>query len=207
MAPLALSAAQGERVPDVFAVGLLLAIVGCFLLANSIVFRHPRTLVEQFFGQEERRLTSIRAYIFHRVQVHLGFLFLLGGLGLQLFGRFGSAAAKAGTTEVPLPWVGLVVLAVVVLELGGWWLSHALFRRYVREFFLQHPPDLEADLTLARELGELFGIPSQGDDSVPSYLLRIRHRIGLLGTATVAERGPRRRDRDDVEEEEFDLTP
>jgi len=100
------------------------------------------------------------------------------------------------------------VLAVVVLELGGWWLSFRLFRGYLREYLLRNPPDLEADLPLARELGDLFGIPSQGDDSVPSYLLRIRHHIGLLGTnqppATDPERAAHERGlADALAEEEF----
>ena len=56
--------------------GLVASIVGCFLLANSILFRHPRTLLADYFGSR-RRLSSIREYIFHRVQIHLGFLFLL----------------------------------------------------------------------------------------------------------------------------------
>ena len=79
----------------------------------------------------------------------------------------------------PKAWVGALVAAVVALELGGWWLSHALFLRYVRAHFRAHPPALEGDLALARELGELFGIDSDGNDSVQSYLLRIRRRIGL----------------------------
>ena len=67
---------------DWFGVGLVTSIVGGFLLANSILFRHPRTLVEDHFGGSRRRLASIRSYIFHRLQVHLGFLFLLTGFGL-----------------------------------------------------------------------------------------------------------------------------
>lgn len=193
-----------EPATDLFAVGLLLSIVGCFLLANSIVFRHPRTLVAQFFGGEEQRLTSIRSYIFHRVQVHLGFLFLLAGFGFQLYGHFRPPVA----TEVTFPtsWVGFVALAVVALELLGWGLSQVLFRRYVREYFRAHPPNLETDMALTRELGELFRIPSEGDDSVQSYLLRIRQRIGIVGPAgsSAAQRPGRL---EDVEpEEDFRLS-
>lgn len=163
---------------DLFGVGLVVSIVGCFLLANSILFRHPRTLVADFFQGAERRLTSIREYIFHRVQVHLGFLFLLLGFTLQLFGHYLPVPAAAAR-EFPVLWVGVLALAVVVLELLGWWASHALFRRYVREHFLEHPPSLEVNMRLARELGELLGVPPDGDDSVQSYILRIRRKIGL----------------------------
>ncbi len=197
--------AQETSVPDLSAIGLLLSIVGCFLLANSILFRHPRTLVAKFFGGEERNLTSVRAYIFHRVQVHLGFLFLLFGFGVQLVGHF--RPPPVGGAEFPLEWVGVIVLAVGVLELAGWWLSHALFRRYVREYFVAHPPNLEADVALSRELGQLFGIPSEGDDSVQSYLLRIRQRIGIA--SALAERGDPRAETlhaDAETEKEFGLS-
>jgi hypothetical protein len=174
--------------PDFFGIGLVLAIVGSFLLANSILFRHPRTLVADHFGRGARRLTSIREYIFHRVQVHLGFLFLLVGFGLQLYGHYRPPAAESGPPGLSILWIGAILLTVVVLELVGWWLSHWLFRRYVREYFLEHPPELETDMRLARELGDLFNIASSGDDTVPSYLAQIRRRIGLPTTRREVQR-------------------
>jgi len=188
------SLAQLPSPADLPLLGLALAILGCFLLANSIVFRHPRVLVSEFFGGEEKRLTTIRSYIFHRVQIHLGFLFLLLGFGLQLYGQVelrvhGAPLPTPASAELPagfpLEWLGFMLLTVGVLEIAGWWLSHALFKRYVRLYFRMHPPALEADMALARELGELFGIRSEGDDSVQSYLLRIRQRIGILGTRPI----------------------
>lgn len=171
--------AAGFARSDWFGVGLVMAILGGFLLANSILFRHPRTLVEDFFRRSSRRLSSIREYIFHRVQVHLGFLFLLCGFGLQLYGHYRAPLDPSAAPAFPTPWVGVILLLVVALELLGWWLSHWLFRRYVREHFLEHPPNLEADMDLARELGELFGIQSTGEDSVQSFIARIRRELGL----------------------------
>jgi preprotein translocase subunit SecG len=168
---------------DAFGLGLVLVLIGAFLLANSVLFRHPRALVAEHFGGPRERLVSIRGAIFHRLQVHLGFLFLLVGLAVAIYGHYGAGVAEeagaAGGRGFPKAWVGAIVAAVLGLELGGWWLSHALFLRYVREHFRLHPPALEDDLALARELGELFGIRSEGNDSVQSYLLRIRRRIGL----------------------------
>lgn len=195
-----------DSAPDYAVIGLLLAIVGCFLLANSILFRNPRTLVAQFFGGAEQTLTSIRAYIFHRVQVNIGFLLLLISFGAQLLGHYRPPAP--GEADFPVKWVGLIALAIVVLEVCGWLLSRALFRRYVKEYFRAHPPNLEADVALSRELGQLFGIASEGDDSVQSYLLRIRQRLGILGS--VPERGsPRTGDvhADAETEKEFGFHP
>lgn len=183
---------------DAFGLGLVLVLIGVFLLANAVLFRHPRALVAEHFGGTRERLVSIRGAIFHRLQVHLGFLFLLVGLAVAIYGHFGApgTSTPAGGSEVarvfPKEWVGLIVAAVLGLELGGWWLSHALFLRYVREHFRAHPPALEEDLALARELGELFGIHSEGNDSVQSYLVRIRGRIGLPHER--GERGGRERE-------------
>ena len=175
---------------DWFGVGLVLAIVGGFLLANAILFRHPRTLVAAHFGGGVSRLGTIREYIFHRLQIHLGFLFLLSGLGLQLFGHFRPPLPTTEAAPFPTAWVGGILLAVALLEVGGWWLSHHLFRRYVREHFLRNPPDLETDMPLARELGQLFGIQSTGDDTVQSFLARVRAELGLSVTPRSA--APRR---------------
>jgi hypothetical protein len=165
---------------DAFGLGLVLVLIGCFLLANSILVQHPRSLVAEHFGHRREKLVSIRGYIFQRLQVQLGFLFLLIGFALQIYGHFGAAPVEGfPEAHFPVTWIGAIAAAVVALELGGWWLSHALFLRHVRAHFRAHPPALEADLALARELGDLLGIDSAGDDSVQSYLLRIRARLGL----------------------------
>ena len=175
---------------DWFGVGLVTSIVGGFLLANSILFRHPRTLVEDHFGATRGRLASIRSYIFHRLQVHLGFLFLLAGFGLQLFGHYRPVPEPMSWQMFPTAWVGGVVLAVVALEILGWWLSHILFRHYVKVYFRENPPDLETNVALARELGELFSIQTAGDDTVQAYLARLRRTLDLPpGRPSTVRRG------------------
>lgn len=159
--------------PDWMGIGLVLAIVGSFLLANSILFRHPRQLVGERFGREVPQLRNIREYIFHRVQVNVGFGFLLAGFGLQLYGHYSPLPAGV-EKEFPALWIGIVVVLAVVLLLASWWWSLLAFRRYVREYFRSHPADFEADLGLAREVGDLFGLVSHADDTVESYVARLR---------------------------------
>jgi len=159
--------------PDWMGIGLVLAIVGSFLLANSILFRHPRQLVVERFGKEVQQLRNIREYIFHRVQVNVGFGFLLGGFGMQLYGHYSPLPAGV-EKDFPALWIGIVVVLAVLLLLGSWWWSLRAFRGYVREYFRSHPPDFEADLALAREVGDLFGLTSHADDTVESYVARLR---------------------------------
>ncbi|MFT7667831.1 MAG: hypothetical protein ACI8X5_000516 [Planctomycetota bacterium] len=159
--------------PDWMGIGLVLAIVGSFLLANSILFRHPRQLVIERFGSEVQQLRNIREYIFHRVQVNVGFGFLLGGFGMQLLGHYKPLPIGV-EKEFPAMWIGIVVVLAVLLLLASWWWSLRAFRTYVREYFRTSPPDFEADLSLAREVGELFGLTAHEDDTVESYVARLR---------------------------------
>ncbi|QDU67040.1 hypothetical protein [Engelhardtia mirabilis] len=172
---------------DWTALGLTLSIAGSFLLANAILLRHPRDLVAEHFGQTRQRLGSIRGYVFHRVQVALGFGLLLAGFGLQLVGRYtpgsegavGAAVVGDGSGEFPIGWVGLLVVGVGLLQLGGWWVSQRLFRRYVRDYLVERESDIETDSKLAREVGELFGLEMLPEDTVQSYVARLRQRLNL----------------------------
>ena len=87
--------------PDWRAVGLVMSILGSFLLANAILFRHPRKMVEELFSGEKRELRPIREYIFHRVQVSLGFLYLLAGFCFQLYGLNGPVEEPGAAVEFP----------------------------------------------------------------------------------------------------------
>ncbi len=162
--------------PDWMGIGLVLAIVGSFLLANSILFRHPRQLVVERFGREIQQLRKIREYIFHRVQVNVGFGFLLAGFGLQLYGHYSPLPAGVDK-EFPAMWLGIIVVLAVALLIASWWWSLLAFRRYLREYFRTHPADFEADLGLAREVGDLFGLASHADDTVESYVTRLNQLV------------------------------
>jgi hypothetical protein len=186
--------------PDWVVVGLVFAIAGCFLLANAILFRDPRDLLRDALGLSRRRLGSIRTYIFHRVQVSLGFVLMLAGFGLELFGR--SSQGPDVSREFPTLWVGLTVGAVALLQVAGWWASRRLFQRYVRQLLIEGEVDLESDSKLTREVGELFGVDLLDEDTVQSYAARVRTRVRL----PLPARGPaprRASQPSPKEEEEF----
>jgi hypothetical protein len=174
--------------PDWAAIGLVLAILGAFLLGNAILFRHPRTLVAEFFGSRASgvRLHAIREYVFHRAQVAVGFTYLVGGFGLELLGRYcptpSSASAlgeRAESPTFPAAWVGAILVLTIALLAAAWWWARHSFRRHVRGHLRREPPDFEADLRLAREVGDLFGVESSNDDTVQSFLERLHQAIDL----------------------------
>jgi len=182
--------------PDWTSLGILLAIVGSFLLGNAILFRPPRVLVEELFQLRRRRLAAVREYVFHRVQVAVGFLYLTGGFGLELFGRYQPAAE--GPRSFPSLWAGALLLLTLLLLVLGWFYASHSFRVTLREHFQSSPPDLENDRELARELGELFEIAAHPEDTVESYAARLR------ATLKLAVPGPRRSAPPPEEPEELD---
>jgi len=164
--------------PDWVAVGLVLAVVGSFLLGNAILLRPPRTLVEELFGKRTVRLHAIREYVFHRAQVGVGFAYLLAGFALQLFGRY-RAPDDSLPREFPVLTLGLVLLVTLALLALAWFWAARSFRRHVRRYLKRNPTDLEAELTLAREIGELFGVAAVEDDTVGAYLERLHRALDL----------------------------
>lgn len=179
---------------DWSSLGLVSCIVGAFLIANSTLFEHPRSLVGRYFGRSTGRLQSVREYVYNRVQTTLGFAFLLAGFGFQLIGRF--REAPVGEAPLSMAWVGVIVAVAIALLFSGWWWSVWAFRRYVREYFTANPRDFRADPNVAREVGELFGIESGDDDTVEDYVARLISETGLpqpggrSGLAKTAARPP-----------------
>jgi hypothetical protein len=178
-------AARGglEAGADWAGLGLALAIVGCFLLATAILSRSPRDLIEERLGGGRPALRTIREPIAGRAQLLLGFVFLMAGFGLQLYARYraplGAQADAAGSGAFPAFWIGLLVVCAALCSLLGWWWSAVSFRRHLAAYLREHPPDFETDTRLAREVGELFGVTSQPEDTVETYVARLRERTGL----------------------------
>ncbi len=169
--------------PDWTTLGYVLAIVGCVLLANGVLFRNPRALVAERLGRGPQPLRRIRDFVFHRVQVSLGFLYLVAAFASLLYGRLAPAALPGGSAML---WAGLVLVATVALEVAGWlWSAHSL-RVHVREVLRETPPDFETDPSLAREIGELFGVESRADETVQSYAARLRQSLGIATGARPA---------------------
>lgn len=186
---------------DWVGLGLALALTGSFFLGTALFSTSPRELIEERFGLRRPGLRAIREPVFQRVQLGLGFAFLMAGFGVQLFGRAREVAAPAGEAADALPsgaslpafWIGAVVITALVLwAVGGWW-ARVSFRRALRAAFLKRPPEFEADMDLAREVGELYGVAPHAEDTVQSFVARLRHEAGLparrAGTAAEPSSG------------------
>lgn len=164
--------------PDGRVLGLWLAMLGVLLIANAALLRNPRSLVEERFEARRLKLTSIRDLVFHRMQMTLGFGYLVAGFIAQLYGHVSPPDEAVQRSSFSL-WIGLIVMLGLSSVVVAWWWSTHTFRRHVRDYFVEHPPDFETETALAREVGELFDVETRGDDTVQSYVARLRQVLAL----------------------------
>jgi hypothetical protein len=172
--------------------GLALDVVGVIFLANSMGIRNPRRFLNEHFGVEQPQpLRAVHHQIRVKAQIFTGFLFLLFGFSLGIVGEvLGSAAApsEAVVSEAvqgeAVRALLLMALLVIVLSLllrlaqDAW--SRGVFRRLLREFFQEHADwNFEKHPSTTREIGEIFGVARQEEDSIGDYAGRVREYLGL----------------------------
>jgi hypothetical protein len=156
-------------------IGLTCNLVGVFFLANSIIFRRPRKVIEEFFDVGKRSLTAIRDYALNKMQVILGFLFLNAGFVLQAFSHREDIAEHWTVVGVG---ISIVVVACACYFVGAVY-SRRSFKRYMREFFKTHAWSFQDNMTLTKEIGVALGIPHTNETTVEDYARRVREALGV----------------------------
>ena len=180
-------------------IGLTCNLVGVFFLANSIIFRRPRKVIEEFFGVGVGALATIRDYALNKIQVIIGFLFLNAGFLLQAFAHLDLLADRWTTVMISLA----IVFSAVAVYLIGAVYSRRSFKRYLREFFQSHAWSFTDNMAVTKEIGVFLGIRHTQDMTVEDYVRKVRQALGVTtppkplpsaGVAQGADRGRRVRD-------------
>jgi hypothetical protein len=157
-------------------IGLTCNLVGVFFLANSIIFRRPRKVIEEFFDIGRRSLANIRDYALNKIQVILGFLFLNAGFVLQAF-----SYRESLQRHWSVVLIGLSIVAVgFLLYFIGAVYSRRSFKRYLREFFSVHAWNFQDNMTLTKEIGLFLGIPHAEDSTVEDYARKVQEALGVV---------------------------
>jgi hypothetical protein len=162
--------------PDFLDLGSTLQIAGGLLLAVAMLARSSRQLVAERLAPRRLRLVGLRESIVLRVQVGVGFLDIVLGFACEWIGRHHPPGAEVLSAHAWLPLVVVLQLGLLAL---GWWHGSSTCRRHVKESLLASRVDLLDDAELARELGELWDVESRVDDTLESYIERVRQAIGL----------------------------
>ncbi len=165
-------------------IGLALDIVGVIFLANSMGVRNPRRFIHEHFGIERQQpLRAVHQQVRVKAQIFTGFLFLMVGFSLQivaqLFPRSAEAAEPMPLQSVALLLGGIIAVTIVLRMAQNAW-SLAVFRRLLTEFFQEHSDwNFEKHPSETREIGEILGVASLGEDSIADYADRVRAALRL----------------------------
>lgn len=175
--------------PELLVIGLTCCLVGVFFLANSIIFRRPRKVVEEFFGVGAGSLELVRDYALNKIQVVIGFLFLNAGFLFQAFAVLGGMTDRAFTLVVCLC---IVVFAVVVYVVGATY-SRRAFKRYLHTFFQKHAWSFTDNMAVTKEIGAFLGIHHTPEMTVEEFVHRVKKALGVPPELSGSDRGRRSR--------------
>ena len=168
--------------PELLVIGLTCNLVGVFFLANSIVFRRPRKVIEEFFGVGAGSLEQIRDYALNKIQVVIGFLFLNAGFLLQAFAALGGMADRTFTVVICL----LIVLSAGLVYFIGSTYSRRTFRRHLQAFFRKHPYSFTENMALTKEIGLFLGIRQGSEMTVEEFVHIVKKELGVPATQGTA---------------------
>ncbi len=168
---------------DLDFVSLTSAMVGLFFITCAVIQKKPKHILEEAFGVSSGFLRDLKASVFKKNQLFLGFFCIVVAVIVNIFS--GSLAADHGILDQFQP----VTLAVAFIVLTGVlcailnWLSRLFskwhFRQIVQEVVTENQLPFETNVPLAIEIGHLLGIPRSEDDSVSSYLTKMRATLNL----------------------------
>ena len=177
---------------------LVLATVGLFFICCSTRQKKPKHILEEAFGIYRGGLRDLKASVFKRNQVVMGFLCVVLAIVINLFSDRGPETV--GILEGMSAAAQLAVLIGLMTALGGilnylsrlW--SKAAFRRLVYEVVTEYQWPFEENMVLTKEIGRLLGITQRDDDTVEAYVSRIRNHLKIPHplTPTHAPIRPRR---------------
>ncbi|MEO0480844.1 MAG: hypothetical protein AAF196_15335 [Planctomycetota bacterium] len=160
---------------DLKLVGYVCNLVGVFFLANSIIFRRTRKVIEESFGVGAGSVAPVRDYSLNKIQVVLGFLFLNAGFLLQGFAELENVTNRTRTALVCL---AIGVVAALAYVLGAIY-SRRTFQQKLKDFFQAHPWDFERDMERTKEIGALLGVRNDPDATVADYVREVRVALEL----------------------------
>ncbi len=162
---------------------LALATVGLFFICCAVQQKKPKHILEEAFGIYRGRLRDLKSSVFKRNQVVMGFLCVVVAIVLAICGN--AEPGHAGFVDglaLPLQIVSQLALIAALVGILNYlsreW-SKASFRRLVQEVVTEYQWPFEENMVLTKEIGKLLQIPQEAEDTVDSYVARIRHNLKI----------------------------
>lgn len=182
------AAAAASFEPNLVVLGLVSQLLAGALFLSAVARSQPRQMLAEIFGTSAPDLSALRSAVLSRMQNMAGALCFGLGILLLLCGFLKSGGRADWRLQIggaALLIAGLAVFLVVSQRFADQWLRH-----FLREQLRRHPIVFEEHLALTRQIGDLFGVSSQAEDTLESYCARLRQALGISEPPPRAARFP-----------------
>ncbi|MFT7618222.1 MAG: hypothetical protein ACI97A_001863 [Planctomycetota bacterium] len=163
--------------------GLALATVGLFFICCAVQHKKPRHILEEAFGIYRGRLRELKTSVFKRNQVVMGYLCVVVAIVLNIYGSSKPGTSgivdQLGTVGQIFGLIALIATLCGVLNYFSRLWSKASFKRLVYEVVTEYQWPFEENMVLTKEIGKLLQIPQNDDDTVETYVARIRTHLKI----------------------------
>ncbi len=183
---------------------LAMTMVGLFFICCAVQQKKPKHILEDAFGVANPALRDLKATVFKKNQMVLGYCCIMLAIILNVFSHSLARADGAYLLNRLDPGglaAALVALAAVLCGILNW-LSRLFskwhFRKIVRMVITERHLPFESNVALAVEIGQLLGLDMEDGDSVETYVRKLREFLELPGEP-VTERRPTRNSRVGIE--------
>ncbi|RMH05581.1 MAG: hypothetical protein D6702_00025 [Planctomycetota bacterium] len=154
---------------------------GCYVLTGAFMYAsigrgRPSYRLQVIFGTAASSLRPLRDAIHAKVLAQVASVFFAGGSVLLALGFL-----RPGPADLSFQLLGggvLLAVGVLCLVFVDPYVSRVL-RRVLRRHLRTHPFDFEGNIALARDIGDLFGVPTAPDDTLAVYVARLREALGI----------------------------
>ncbi len=170
---------------DLEFLSLALGIVGTFFICAAVQVKRPKHILEEAFGVATEHLREVRAAVLKRTNLFVGFGCNVVALLALVFSRNSDMRADyvllLGCDAFSLGGILLAFGALLglILHWGSRVYGRGYFQRMVFEVVTENRLPLESNVALAIEVGTLLGVARSADDTVESYIVKLRQRLNL----------------------------
>lgn len=162
---------------DFVVLGIVSQLLAGLLLGLSVGKGRPRRLLLELLGGTPPNLDYLRDAIYAKTRGQAGSVAFLIGSALLLAGFL--RPGSAGNWEFQLGGTGVLILALLAyLILADRYVAGTM-RRYLRDHLREHSFPFQDHIQLTREIGELFGVQGTSEDTLESYIAKVRGALGI----------------------------
>ncbi|MCU0728426.1 MAG: hypothetical protein MUE73_22015 [Planctomycetes bacterium] len=160
-------------------IGICLNLLGLFFVVISIIVKSPRTMMRELLGLRVDRLKTYKYFIAQRLEVAVGFLFLLFGSSLLILAELEEAGTVRGVGAYLVVTMLAMAVAGFLLYRSCAILARKLFIRAFRTYATKYRFPIHRDEDLLKELGDILRIPLGEHETIESLAKKIREELEL----------------------------